>query len=179
VTIGTHPLRGVSRYVPSRSCPTTRLQWAAKKEPAIRCVGRPGSSRRRQLMRRLCGSRLRGGRGYCRRQAAKGRLHCVLHGGAAGSGHHLTEDRSHSRTLGKARAAIRKRHAAGGRPNAATATRAPNGRFVPKPKVAAPRDKLVARALTAVRRTMSEREHDQREVTLPTVPDKPWRNLHR
>jgi hypothetical protein len=97
------------RAIPSRSCPTTRLQWAAKKEPAIRCVGRPGSSRRRQLMRRLCGSRLRCGRGYCRRQAAKGRLHCVLHGGAAGSGHHLTEDRSHSRTLGKS---------AGGHPKA-------------------------------------------------------------
>jgi len=47
---------------------------------------------------------------------------------------------------------------AGGRANAATAVRAPNGRFAPKPKAAAPRDKLVAKALRTIRQAMSERD---------------------
>jgi len=56
---------------------------------------------------------------------------------------------------------------AGGRANAATAVRAPNGRFAPKPKAAAPPDKLVVKALRTIRRSMSER--DGMRVQLPEV----------
>src|SRR5690242_12302237 len=131
----------------------------------------------------LCGARRKRGRGFCRGWAVPGSRRCRFHGGAPGSGRHLTEDAAHSVSLGKARAAVRRRPAAGaqagGRANAATAARAANGRFVAKPKPATPRVrvKVVAKALTRVKRAMSEREYDRRDGTLPAIADKPWSEM--
>jgi len=57
----------------------------------------------------LCGARRKRGGGFCRAWAARGFNRCRQHGGAPGSGHHVTEDAAHSVSLGKARAAVRKR----------------------------------------------------------------------
>jgi hypothetical protein len=120
-------------------------------------------------MRRLCGSRLRGGRGYCRRQAARGRLRCVLHGGGAGSGQHVSEDASHSVSLGKARAAVVWPHRTNARPGGlartATAVRLPNGRLAPG-KAPPERKHLVRLERDA------ERMIESTMKTLPAIPDK-------
>ena len=134
-------------------------------------------------MRRFCNARRKQGGGRCRKPPVRDRLRCVLHGGAAGSGHHFTEDARHSTSLGKARAAVRNRHpidhAAGGRARAWRAVRAPNGRFLPAAGVR--RDRLVARALSAIRRRIEETSMAKKKTTVPAVPAeaaalpaKPW-----
>src|SRR5215470_10712853 len=89
-------------------------------------------------MRRLCGAQRRFYPGVCRQPAVRGSLRCRHHGGAPGTGVHLTEDARHSRSIVIARAAAQqtphtydKRPEIGGMVRAATAIRGPDGRFLP------------------------------------------------
>src|SRR5215471_7569032 len=89
-------------------------------------------------MRRLCGARRRFHPGVCRQPAVHGSLRCRHHGGAPGSGVHLSDDAYHSRSIAIARAAAQqtphtynKRPEIGGLVRATTAIRGPDGRFLP------------------------------------------------
>jgi len=91
-------------------------------------------------MRRLCGAQRRFHPGVCRQPAVRGSLRCRHHGGAPGSGIHLTDDAQHSRSIVIARAAAQqtphtydKRPEIGGMVRATTAARGPDGRFLPNP----------------------------------------------
>jgi len=123
----------------------------------------------------ICGARTRRG-GYCQQLPSEGRLRCFRHGGARGNGCHLTEDKHHSKSLAKARAAVRWPHAQnsapGGLVRAATAARDSNGRFAPNAAPQPKRDRLIAKALARVIATQKERRM-AKEVSLRVVPDDP------
>ena len=123
----------------------------------------------------ICGARTRRG-GYCQQLPSEGRLRCFRHGGAPGNGCHLTEDKHHSESLAKARAAVRWPHAQnsapGGLVRAATGARLPNGRFAPNAAPQPKRVRIVAKALAGVIATQKERRM-AKEATLQIVSDDP------
>lgn len=126
-------------------------------------------------MLRRCNAKTRRGT-LCKRIPRAGFLRCFRHGGAPGNGRHLSENRHHSVSLAKARAAAWLRpHANNGLPGglsrAETAARLPNGRFVPSAGPRPQRDKNIIRALTVVRMAKAKQKGDRKSGNLPAVAE--------
>jgi hypothetical protein len=135
------------------------------------------------VIRRLCNARLRCKPGRrCRKLAAAGKLRCHLHGGAPGSGRHLSEDAHHSGSFSKARAARTPLypldHPAGGRERARRAIRGPDGRYLPGGRQ--PPDKYIARAQRIIEGLiMAKRTVPALPAEAAALTAKPWVELSK